>query len=350
MATATNPYTTGFGRIPSHYLARDLIIDDIVENICSDEVRGQAYKLTGIRGTGKTVTLTSIERRLSNDDSWIVLGIKPEGNIIEDIVGGIYNEVPFLGSFFKKELNLSKFGIGINVKNVPPVSSLDAALKKILVELSKINKRLLITIDEVKNSREMREFVQEFQLLIRQNLPIYLIVAGLYDDIESLENADHLTFFLRAEKHEMKPLNLTLIRSDYMKTLGVTREIADEMAAITKGYAFAYQALGKYMWESRENVVTDEVLARLDEALSEKVYRKIWTELSNNARWYLGYIVKKDSIPVSELLEMTSKNKSQFSKSRQELKQRGIIDTSIRGIISVRLPRFREFIESQDDF
>ena len=45
-----------------------------------------------------------------------------------------------------------------------------------------------------------RDYVQEFQLLIRQDLPIYLIVAGLYDDIENLENAKHLTFFLRAEK------------------------------------------------------------------------------------------------------------------------------------------------------
>ena len=39
-------------------------------------------------------------------------------------------------------------------------------------------------------------------MLIRQDLPIYLIVAGLYDDIENLENAKHLTFFLRAEKYE----------------------------------------------------------------------------------------------------------------------------------------------------
>lgn len=61
-----------------------------------------------------------------------------------------------------------------------------------------------MTVDEVKNTPEMRSFVQNFQLLIRQELPIYLIVAGLYDDIEMLENAEQLTFFLRAEKYEMK--------------------------------------------------------------------------------------------------------------------------------------------------
>ncbi|MCR5603435.1 MAG: hypothetical protein K6G27_07015 [Lachnospiraceae bacterium] len=346
MAVINNPYTTGFGRIPSHYIVRDIVIDDIIESINAYEIQGQAYKLTGIRGTGKTVTLTSIERRLREDDSWIVTGIKPDGNIMEDIVGSIYNEVPMLSSFFSRELNLSKFGIGINIKNCLPISSLDAALKKILTELKKKDKKLLVTIDEVKNTEKMRSFVQEFQLLIRQDLPIFLIVAGLYNDIENLENADHLTFFLRAEKYDMKPLNHTLIRSDYMKTLGVSRDVADDLAAITKGYAFAYQALGKYMWESGEKTITEEVLAKLDEALSEKVYQKIWSELSANVKWYLTYIVRKDSMQVSELLELTKKNKNQFSKPRQELKRQGIIDTSIRGVMTIRLPRFREFVEA----
>ncbi len=347
MVAGSNPYTIGFGRIPTHYISRDILIEDIINNLNSDNIQGQAYKLTGIRGTGKTVTLTAIERALRDDDKWVVIGVRPDGNIIEDVVGNIYNEVTFLKSFFKTELNLSKFGIGLNVKEIPPASSLDAALKKILVELKKKGKRLLVTVDEVKNSAGMRDFVQEFQLLIRQDLPIYLIVAGLYDDIESLENADHLTFFLRAEKYEMKPLNHTIIRSDYMKTLNVSEETADSLAAITKGYAFAYQALGKYMWDSGEKEITDEVLARLDEALSEKVYQKIWSELSQKERWYLGFIVNKEKMPVNELLEITGQNKSQFSKPRQGLKRKGIIDTSVRGMISIRLPRLKEFVESQ---
>ena len=348
MSAKSNPYTIGFGRIPSHYIRRDVLIEDIIDNLTTDEIQGQAFKLTGIRGSGKTVTLTAIEKRLREEDDWIVTGIKPEGNIIEDVVGNIYNEASMLASFFKTELNLSKFGIGLNIRNIPPVNSLDAALKKILTEMKKKKKRLLVTIDEVKNSAEMRSFIQEFQLLIRQDLPIYLIVAGLYNDIENLENADHLTFFLRAEKYEMNPLNHTMIRSDYMKTLGVSREVADQMAALTKGYAFAYQALGKYMWECGNKTVTDEVLELLDAALSEKVYQLIWNELSPKEQWFLRFIVTKDKIPVSELLALTGQNKSQFSKPRQSLKKKGIIDTSVRGMIAVRLPRLKEFIENMD--
>ncbi len=306
MAISSNPYTIGFGKIPAHYISRDLVIEEILDEINSETIREQAFKLTGIRGTGKTVTLTAIENALRDDKKWIVTGIRPEGNITEEVVGS-----------------------------------------KIIEELNKKGKRLLITIDEVKNTSEMRSFIQEFQILIRQDLPVFLIIAGLYDDVENLENADHLTFFLRAEKYEMKPLNHTIMRSDYVKTLGVSTDTAEQMASITKGYAFAYQALGKYMWDFREKNITEEVLAKLDEALSEKVYQKIWSELTPKERWFLGYIVKKEKMPVRELLELTHQNKSQFSRPRDGLRKKGVIDTSVRGEISIRLPRFKEFVEYQ---
>lgn len=53
----------------------------------------------------------------------------------------------------------------------------------------------------------MIDFIQEFQILIREELPIYVIVAGLYEDIDSLENAEGLTFFLRATRCEMTRVN-----------------------------------------------------------------------------------------------------------------------------------------------
>ena len=40
--TEKSPYTIGFGRIPGHYIYRDLLIDDILENLNSEDVQGQA--------------------------------------------------------------------------------------------------------------------------------------------------------------------------------------------------------------------------------------------------------------------------------------------------------------------
>lgn len=345
--TNKNPYAISFGRIPTQYINRSLIVDSILESLESDIVEEQAFKLTGIRGTGKTVTLTAIERQLRDSDDWIVVGLKSNSDITKDLIANLYSAVPFLTTFMDKELNLSAYGIGLNLSKKSPVASLDYALKRILEQIAKKKKRVLVTIDEARKTDAMIDFIQEFQILIREDLPIYIIAAGLYEDIESLENTDGLTFFLRATKYEMTPLNLGIIREDYKKTLSVTHDVAEEMARITMGYAFAYQALGKYMWDSNEKVITDEVLMLLDEALSEKVYKKIWSELAPKDKWFLQFIVQKEQMSASELLEMTRKKHNEWSEPRMRLKEKGIIDTSVRGMISIKLPRFRQFVENQ---
>lgn len=342
-----NPYTISFGRIPVQYISRQIIVDSILDSLESDMIQEQAFKLTGVRGTGKTVTLTDIQKRIKDENRWIVVDIRSNGNILEDLIANLYSSVPFITSFVDAELNLSQFGVGINLSKKSPVASLDFALKRVLKEVDKKNKRVLITIDEARKTPAMVDFIQEFQILVREELPVFLIAAGLYEDVESIENADGLTFFLRATKYEMTPLNYTYIRNDYEKTLNVSREVAERLATITKGYAFAYQALGKYMWDFDAKEVTDEVLASLDEALSEKVYRKIWSELADRDRWFLQFIVQKDAMSASELLEITNKKHNEWSEPRKRLSEKGIIDTRTRGKISVCLPRLKEFVEMQ---
>lgn len=342
-----NPYAISFGRIPTQYISRDILIDDIVETLNSDVVEEQAFKITGIRGTGKTVTLTDIEKQIRELDNWLVVDLKSNSDITNDLVASLYTNVPFLTKFIDANLNLSAFGIGLNISAKSPAASLDIALEQILIEIKKKNKRVLIAIDEVRKTNPLVDFIQEFQILIRKDFPIYLVVAGLYEDVESLENTDGLTFFLRATKCEMTPLNIGIIKEDYKKTLGLPENVAYDLAVMTKGYAFAYQAFGKYMWDSKGKEITPLVLAQVDEALAQKVYNKIWSELTARDKWFLTFIVQKDSMDVSELLEITKKKHNEWSEPRKRLIDKGIIDGSIRGTISLKLPRFKEYVESK---
>ena len=342
-----NPYTISFGKIPLKYLSRTSVIDSISESLESDIPDEQAFKLTGIRGTGKTVTLTAIERKFINRPEWIVVDLRPDSDMLEKLVAQLYSSVNLITEFVDANLNLSAFGIGIDISKKSPVVSIDYALEVLLTELKKKKIRLLVSIDEAHKTQGMTDFIQAFQILIRKELPIYLITAGLYEDIESLENANGLTFFMRASKFEMTPLNITYIRDDYMKTLGISFEKAEQMAFMTKGYAYAYQTLGKYVWDSKEKSLSDEVLRQFDDVLSEKVYRKIWSELAQKDKWFLQFIVKKDSMSASELLELTKSTHSEWSVPRARLNEKGIIDVKARGIITLRLPRFKEFVENQ---
>ena len=58
-----------------------------------------------------------------------------------------------------------------------------------------------------------------------------------------------------------------------------------------KEYVFVYQAFGKYMWDEGGDKISDMVLAQVDNALANKVYNKIWSELSETEKWYMGSIV-----------------------------------------------------------
>ncbi len=61
----------------------------------------------------------------------------------------------------------------------------------------------------------------------------------------------------------------------------------------------------------------------------------------------MSFIVKKEVMPVSELLEMTKQKKNEFSQYRERLRDKGLIDVSNRGIIKLPLPRFDVFVEKE---
>jgi len=340
-----NPFTINFGKVPSQYIDRQILIDEIVEELQAEDIQNQCFMLSGTRGSGKTVTMTAIENRLSEDDDWIIIRLNPTRDMIGGLVAKLYDSKRFLTRFIDASINLSKFGIGLNIASKSPVADIESALEIILGEISKKNKRLLVTIDEVSNSQYMREFASSLQIMIREDLPIFLIMAGLYENVREIIDDKELTFLYRATQYDMEPLNLTLVAATYRNVLEISQEQASEMAVLTKGYPFAYQALGKYTWEDERHEITEQVLARLDEALSHYVYEKIWKELSPMDQRYMSFIVEKETMATAELLELSGKKKNEFSQYRIRLKDKGLINVSTRGMISYTLPRFDVFVK-----
>ncbi|MEE1248074.1 MAG: ATP-binding protein [Lachnospiraceae bacterium] len=342
-----NPFAINFGMIPNERIERKILIDEIVSEFTSDTMQNPCYMITGVRGTGKTVTLTEIEKEISKEDKWIIIRLNSSRDILSSLVGKLYDSHEFICNFIDANINLSKFGIGVSLSSKSPVSDIESALEIILKEIKRQKYRLLVTIDEVSNTPSMREFASTYQIMIREELPFYLIMAGLYKNIHDLENEDNLTFLYRTPKLEMKPLNITRIRDRYSKIFNIASDKAMEMALITKGYAFAYQALGKYLWESKNHELSDTVLYYFDEALSHYVYEKIWSELSAMDRKYMQYIVTKEEIDVSEVLKLASCKPNVFSQYRKRLSEKGLIDTSQHGKIKFTLPRFDVFVQNQ---
>ncbi len=341
-----NPFAINFGMVPLQYISRDIVIDEIVGELERDYVQSPCFMLTGARGSGKTVMMTALEKKLSEDKAWVIIRLNPERDLLKGLVAKLYDSGDFITKIIDTSVNLSKFGIGLDISKKPPVADIESALEIILKEIKQKKKRLLVTIDEASNTPYMREFASSFQIMIREELPIYLIMAGLYENIRSIENEKNLTFLYRTPKYDMEPLNATLIAERYAKTLKIDRDKAMEYAVITKGYPFAYQALGKYLWEDQDHELNTEVLAKLDEALSHYVYSKIWSELSAKDKWYMSFIVKKERMSVAEILELSKEKQNEFSQYRARLRDKGLINTDTHGLISFRLPRFDVFVRN----
>ncbi len=98
---------------------------------------------------------------------------------------------------------------------------------------------------------------------MRQDLPVYLLATGLYENIDGLQNEKSLTFLYRVPKIQMKPLNTQAIIRKYMDIFQMEREDAMQMADLTQGYPFAFQVLGYLTWNNHgdyQNVRTEYVI------------------------------------------------------------------------------------------
>lgn len=342
-----NPFAINFGILPIQYISRDMLIDEIVGEFNSEPAQNHCFMLTGVRGSGKTVTLTGIEKAVKEYDNWIVVALSAERDMLQSLVAKLYDTDKYFKNFLSASFNLSAFGIGVTVEDKVPVADIESALELILKEMQKNDKKLLVTVDEVCSTVYMKQLSSTFQIMIRQGYPIFMVMAGLYENIHALENEQTLTFLYRTPKYDMEPLNITLIKQRYKAVFEVDDDAAMQMAITTKGYPFAYQVLGKYIWEDEKHELTEEVLARFDVAMAQYAYDKIWSELSKQDRFYLSFFTDKATMDVSDLLRLSGKNKNEFSQYRKRLKDKGILDVNTRGVLTLRLPRFNNFIQNK---
>ena len=200
-----NPYSLMFGKEPAQRIDRAAQMNLIMETFMEQSPSQQIFVLTGVRGSGKTVLMNEIAKSISEEKGWIVAPLNPERDMLTLLVARLTGETTLVKLFQEAKINLSFFGIGLEVSGSVPVSDPEVALTKMLHTLKKHGKRVLITVDEAINSHNMRIFASAFQILVGQDLPVFLLMTGLYENINSLQNEKSMTFLYRAPKVELKP-------------------------------------------------------------------------------------------------------------------------------------------------
>lgn len=278
MSVIDNPFSLTFGKEPLSLISRNLQTYEVVQSFNASNPPYQVCMLTGVRGSGKTVSLTTISNEFKQNDQWIVIELNQERNLLEFLTSELCDKERLATALKKTKFNLSLFGFGIEYSQNNPVTDTVTILDKLLDKLTQSNKKILVTIDEVSSNQNIKEFAAQFQIFMRKNYNVFLLMTGLYENIYELQNQKTLTFLYRAPKIEMSPLNISMVMHKYQEIFSLDDEHALSMAKLTCGYPFAFQLLGYLCFKNQTTY--DKVLTEFDANLEDFVYDKIWSELS----------------------------------------------------------------------
>ena len=341
-----NPFELTFGLKPSNYISRLKQSDEIISNFKS-KTGNKSFLITGVRGTGKTVMLSHISKQFEYEKNWIVIELIPNYDMLEQFASALYDSSIMNKIFNNKTFGFSFSGISFSISGEKPITNVISLIEVLLDRIKKCDKSVLIAVDEVSNNDYVKTFTQAFQLLIRKEYPIHLLMTGLYQNIYELQNDKDLTFLYRAPKISLEPLNLAAITNSYQELLNISKEEALLLAKETKGYAYAYQVLGHLVFERQNPKLDDKLYAKYDQYLEEYVYEKMYSELSSNDKIILKAFTSDDINSVDNLLLKSKMKKNVFSVYRDRLIKRGIIESPEYGKLLLKLPRFYEFLERQ---
>ena len=343
---APNPFTLSFGKKPVTYISRPMQTEMILDQLRMEFPANQVFMITGVRGSGKTVMLANIVGVLAEEKEWVIIEMSPERDLLKGLAARLYNS-GMQKYFVDARIDLSFLGLGVSINGGNPVTDIDTAIEEMLAVLKKQGRKLLVTIDEAVNNRYVREFSSMFQIYMRQDYPVYLLMTGLYENIYNLQNEKTLTFLYRAPKIVLTPLSAPAIVNSYKQMFSISNETAIEMAALTKGYPFAFQVLGYLCWERGDSFELSDIMPLYDQYLDEYVYSKIWSELSELDKKIVREMAATHDVKVTDIREKIGMSTEQFSVYRRRLINKGIVNGDRYGYIELVLPRFDIFVSMQ---
>ncbi len=337
-----NPFTLSFGKEPLNRIDRSRQKEEIIDGFLGEHPSNQVCMITGVRGSGKTVLLTEIGKYFAEKSDWIVIDLTPERDLLTSFAAELYNYNGLAEIFRHAKLNLSLLGIGIEIDGADQITDLNVGIRRMLQSVKTQHKKVLVTIDEAVCNKTMKEFASVFQIYMRQELPVFLTLSGLYEKIYELQNEETLTFLYRAPKVELQPLNIGMIANRYQQIFRISDDDALAMAKETKGYSFAFQVLGYLTWKNQTHWKC--VLPEYRQYLEEYVYQKLWTEISQKDKEVLIGMATTPDNHVASIRESLNMSSSLFSVYRKRLIKKGILSTSNYGQLDFALPQFKEFV------
>ncbi|MBQ7586667.1 MAG: hypothetical protein IJT37_01410 [Lachnospiraceae bacterium] len=361
MAKKTDPFTRTPGIAGKAYIDNG-IADEIIENFRSEESAKYVYKITGLRGSGKSVEYSKVIRTLKEDKKWLVYPLSASGEAVPTLISKLSME-KFIDS---KEITTSvssTTSVGGNAVVVSGNESIniqktftdkeqfyspEATLTKMISIANEKDYRVLIGIEDISKTPEIVRLLSIIGSMLLEGLSVYLLVTGLSENIEDFSSESNLTFFMRADSREIKTLNRFDITYMYEKLLGLDSKEAKRMESISKGYAYAYQVLGTLYFNKKDGETIEDIMPEFERIMFKDTYDLIWKSLTKGEKEVVRCIFKTQD-GRAEDIKALMKNPASYSVYRNRLMNKHLVNGDTRGYLSIGLPMFDKFVEIWGD-
>lgn len=349
-----NPFTTTFSKAPEHTYIATPRISEILENFSYESPSESVYKITGVRGSGKTVILSKVEESLRSEENkakgWIVLDLNPARDLLGQIAAMLHGKG--FGSSDTKNMSVnisatvlgSGGGFGYSAGKENDYFDIGAEIETMIRQVQEKGQKILIGIDEVSRTQGMVVFASEYGRWLRANYPVCLICTGLYENMQEVSNVKNITFFQRATTIKTEPLDMSKMSEVYQSQLNIESSEAEEMARCTKGYAYAFQELGVLYFKKRADERLGDIIPELKSELFAYSYEKIWEEMSEADRFLASLLTDKEEYEKEEVLRKMGDKADNYPMYRDRLVKRGILESRDTRV-SLALPYFADYIK-----
>lgn len=355
-----NPFKPTAGAEPPVLAGRDAVLSDF--EIGLEEgvgAPGRLMRITGPRGSGKTVLLTELGD-IARQHGWRVVDVTAAGHLPELICRRLEKEKR---SDYSVELDLKVIKARAQKDDSLKTEDIYEVLERVVGKLTEKGYGLLVTVDEIQDAsiEDVREVAVAIQHLIRERRNIAFVFAGLTAGVMNLLGEDGPTFLRRAYPEELDTIPVDEVEA----ALGATFEksevlIGEEELSLaahsTAGYAYLIQLVGYYVWRAAQvragakldaitmgDVEKGVVAARRE--FERTVLETAIAHLPKRAMEYLLAMAEdKLASSTGEIANRLGVFASSLSTTRKLLVSRQVIESTARGYVGFSIPFMREYL------
>lgn len=350
-----NPFRPTAGAEPPALIGRGSILSDFEAGLEGGVgAPARLMRITGPRGSGKTVLLTELSER-AKALGWTTVDVTAGPRLL----GELMHELVPSSAVAKMEATA---GVGVASGSVE-MSVKDPSLRDLMRSRTQAANGLLITIDEVHDAQhdDMQYIASSIQHLIREKTNVALVFAGLPSGVMDLINGKAMTFLRRAVGVELRligeaEIGISLRKSFAQTKLTLEGDVMKKAAAATGGYAYLIQLVGFYVWEQANAhrgssaVVTatdvEDGTAIALEQFHQAVFEPAISGLSLSAMEYLLAMTEDRAASSTQAVaERLGKSQSSASTLRRALLQKQIIQPSARGFVEFAIPFLGDYLK-----